>query len=342
MKLKRILAVFVIICLTLSLVACGGSGSGKTDSGNASDDKISITMGIEGGDDLPDAIMGLKFKELIEEKSNGRITVSWYGNGQLGGDDELLQQVMNGSINAALISTSTFSDYSEELDVLQLPFLFKDYETEKKALESSEAQALYKDLEELNLKILAVTEIGMRNFANNTKPIEKLSDLKGIKMRIVPSTLVARAAELVGMTVTPMSYSEIYTGLQQNIIDGEEINLISINLERHYEVLKYVSLINFYTFPSALTFNLDFYNGLSDEDKALFDECKEEAFNYSIAQTEQKEEDSLQVISNAGLQLNEISEEAKAEFKTAVQPMYDEYAAKSENMAAFIKMAQGL
>lgn len=340
MKLKTTLSVLLIVCLAFSLVACGGSSSNTGDT--SSDDQITITMGIEGGDELPDAIMGLKFKELIEEKSDGRITVTWYGNGQLGGDDELLQQVMNGSINSALISTSTFSDYTEALDVLQLPFLFKDYEAEKTALASDEAQALYGDVEELNVKILSVTEIGMRNFANNKRPIEKMSDLKGIKMRIVPSTLVARAAELVGMTVTPMSYSEIYTGLQQKIIDGEETNLITINLERHYEVLQYVSMINFYTFPSALTFNLDFYNSLSDEDKALFDECKNEAFNYSMAQTGQKEVESLQVINDAGLKVNEISKEAKVEFQKAVESMYDEYAAKSENMAAFVKMAKGL
>jgi len=337
--LKIVLLISVCALTLFGFAACSNGEETKT---GAPGEQISITMGIEGGAGLPDAIMGQAFKDALEEKSNGRFVVDYYLNGQLGGDAELLQQTMNGSIQAAVISTSTFSDYNEALDVLQLPFLFSSYDIEKQALKSDEAKALFEELEPLNVKILAVCEIGMRNFANNVRPITRMEDLKGIKMRIVPSTLVARTAELIGMSVTPMSYGEIYTGLQQKVIDGEEINFISIAEERHYEVLKYISTLNFYTFPSALTLNLDFYNGLSEEDKVLIDECKTEAFEYAMNQTKIAEENSIEIAKNAGVEINEISEEEIDRFKAAVEPIYKEYADKSPAMAAFIEMAQNL
>lgn len=351
--MKKLFAGILTVAMLIALAGCGAvvnqpveSGEkdqdGETNGGAGSSGEIKIVMGHAGSDSLADGIMSLKFNELIEEKSNGRIVVEYHTNDTLGDEDELLQQVINGSIQASCCSTSTFSNYTSELDALQLPFLYNSYEDEAKALTSDEARALYKDLESLGVKITDCVEIGFRNFANNTRPITAMSDLKGIKMRIVPSALLKDVAAAIGMTSTPVSYSEIYSSLQSGIIDGEEINLVSIATQSHYEVLKYVSIVNFYAFTSAMTFNLNWFNSLSAEDQALIEECSAEAMEYAMAQTEQIAEDALQTCLDNNLEVNYIEGEQRQEFINAVQPVYEEYMAKSENIKAYVEMAQAL
>ncbi|MDD5833200.1 MAG: TRAP transporter substrate-binding protein [Clostridiales bacterium] len=308
----------------------------------AGGEQIRFVMGHAGNDDLTDGIMALKFNELLEERSGGRITVDYKTNSTLGEEDELVQQVMNGSIQATCVSTSTFSDYTNIMDALQLPFLYSDYETERTALKSDAAKALYKDMEDFGLKITDVCEIGLRHFANNIRPINTMEDLSGIKMRIVPSTLLTDVAAEIKMDVTPVAYGEIYSALQSKVIDGEEINLISIVSNSHDEVLKYVSLIGFYSFPSALTFNLDWYNSLSAEDQALIEECSAEAMDYAMDKCEQIDKDSLAACEERGLEINTISEEEKQRFIDACQPVYDKYCGDNENIKNYVEYVRGL
>ena len=353
---KRIISLLLCASMISTLLtACGSSnsssgtskdtsseGTQSTASNTSSDGNIVIIMGHEGNDDLADGLMSLKFNELIAEKSNGRITVDYKSNGTLGDEDELLQQVINGSIQATCVSTSTYSNYTSELDALQLPFLYKDYEIEHTALKSDAARALYADMESLGVKITDVTEIGFRHFANNKKPITCLADLSGIKMRIVSSALLTDVAKSLNMESTPVAYSEIYSALQSGVVDGEEINLISIVSNSHQEVLKYVSLIGFYSFPSALTFNLNWFNSLSAEDQALIEECSSEAMDYAMDQCEQIEADSLKTIEDAGIQVNTIGESEKQEFIDACQSVYDTYEGKSEHIKAYVDYVNSL
>lgn len=349
--MKKLFAAILALSMLLSLAGCGAVVNDPTPDGEkpgtetpvkGSDGEIVIVMGYVGDDTLADGQMSLKFNELIKEKSGGRITVEYHPNGTLGEEEELLQQVINGSIQATCISTSTFSNYTSELDALQLPFLYESYEDEATALSSDEARALYADMESLGVKITDCVEIGFRNFANNIRPITKMSDLKGIKMRIVPSELLADVAKTIGMTSTPVSYGEIYSSLQSGVIDGEEINLVSIATQSHYEVLKYISVINFYAFTSAMTFNLDWFNSLSAEDQALILECSAEAKAYATEQAAKTDAESLQTCMDNGLEVNYIEGAERQEFIDAIQPIYEEYMGKSEHIAAYVEMAQAL
>ena len=353
---RKISLILSVTMLAASLAACGGSGSTTSTTAAAapaetkaaeaaapaaSGDKITIIMGHEGNDDLPDGIMALKFNELLEERSGGRIVVDYKSNGTLGDEDELVQQVMNGSIQATPVSTSTFSNYTDIMDALQLPFLYDGYETERTALKSDAARKIYADMEEFGLVITDVVEIGLRHFANNKKPITSMADLSGIKMRIVPSVLLKDVAGAIKMESTPVAYSEIYSALQSGVIDGEEINLISIISNSHDEVLKYVSLIGFYSFPSALTFNQKWFESLSAEDQALIRECSAEAMDYAMDQCEAIEKDCLEQCKQKGLEVNEIGEAEKQEFIDACQSVYEKYCA-NEDIKAFVDYVEGL
>ena len=173
----------------------------------------------------------------ITERSNGHIVVELHGAGTLGGDTELVSQVMEGTIPLVGLSISALSQYTNLYECTQLPFLLSDYEKEKAALDSDEFAALTAEVEKtLNLKFLGSAENGMRHFATKDRQINGIDDLKGLKLRIMTSNVIQETITRLGANVTTMAYNEVYTGLQNGVIDGEEINITSAGMQKHYDL----------------------------------------------------------------------------------------------------------
>jgi TRAP-type C4-dicarboxylate transport system substrate-binding protein len=253
----------------------------------------------------------------------------------------MIQQLMDGTMKMATLGTSTFSKFTSKMEVFQLPFLITDYDKEQTAFTSPEGQVLLGSAEELGLKIVGYMENGIRHFANNKRPIKTPADLEDLKIRIVPSTMLQKSMELLGANPTPLNYGEIYTALQNKVIDGEEINITSLYAMKHYETIQYVSEIGMYPFAAVVVFNLDYWNSLSEEDQQIildgFASGTEALFdtylpNYEIV--------AKQACIDAGLEFNTI--EDKEAFRDLVQPVYDEYEAMDPDMKAFIEMMKSL
>lgn len=302
--------------------------------------EITVRMGASTQDSMPTTIAAKKFCEEIARKTDGRIVIDFYPARQLGDDTELAEQIMDGMLETAVVSTPIFSGYTPLLDSLQIPFLLGTYEKEYKALTSPEMQAIYAGLEEFNIKTLTVFENGIRHLANNVRPINKPEDLQGLKLRVVPSTLILDAVKSIGGNPTPMAYGEVYTALQNKVVDGEEINLTSIASEKHYEVVKYVSKIGFWPFPGALMINLEFFNSLSPEDQRIFQETADECLKYNHEVIAAAETRAMELIAGANGEVNEITDHAP--FVEATRHIREQYAKKDPAIAAFIDMAEDL
>lgn len=353
MKKRVSILLAMILSVSLLLTGCLGSGtqprqpaaeekapaSAPADT-NSNGDKITLKLGTSTQTSMPACAAAQRFAEEISKRTNGRITIEFYPARQLGDEAELLQQLMDGTLESALISTSTFSNYTPLLDTLQIPFLLNSYEKEYKAVNSPEMQAIFEGLEEFNVKPLSVLEYGIRHFANNVRPINTPEDVKGLKLRVVPSELILASVKAIGANPTPMAYGEVYTALQTKVIDGEEINLTSIYSEKHYEVLKHVSKIGLWPFPAVLAFNLDFYNKLSAEDQKLLADVAKECLDYNMEQFKEAEKTAEKTIVDSGATLNEVTD--LKPFIDATSSIYETYAAKDPRIAAFIKMAQNL
>ena len=306
----------------------------------AAADKVTVRMGTSTQISMPACAAAEKFCKEIARKTDGRITIEFFPARQLGDDTELAEQIMSGTLETALVSTPIFSGYTPLLDTLQVPFLLSNYEKEHKALTSPEIEAIYKGLEEFGFKTLAIYEYGIRHLANNVRPIEKPDDLKGLKLRVVPSNIILAAITAMGGNPTPMAYGEVYTALQNKVVDGEEINFTSVASEKHYEVIKYMSRVGLWPFPGALVVNTEFYNTLSPEDQKIFHETAKECLQYNMDLLAAAEAKSVELIQGAGGAINEITNTQP--FVDATRNIRDEYAKKDPRMAAFIKMAEGL
>lgn len=334
----------------LFLTACGSSSTGSSSanaasaSGSAvsSDDPATIIWGNYGSSAMPQYSADQDAAAYIQENSN--IKVDYQADGVLGGESDMMQQVMDGTIQCVTVSTSSFNTYTELFEAFQLPFLIGDYESEYKVLTSDEAKAIFDQVgEELGLKVVGIGENGMRQFANNVRPITCVADLKGMKLRIATSNMLKEVMGNLGVNPVSVPYSDVYSALQTKVVDGEEINMTSIYAMNHYEVLKYISEIGLYPFPTLLVMNLDFWNGLSaDQQEAILtgmDQGAQNLFNKYLPEYEDKASEACK---EAGVQINVIEGDARQEFVNIATKTWDEYRAKDQKISALIDMAQSL
>lgn len=332
--MQRLIVFCVTLGLTLGVCATVGGTAG------AADTPIIIKLAHGAQVTHTTHTSAAVLAELIEKKSNGRLKVEIYPARQLGGDVEIIEQVMNGTVQMSSTGTPFYGAFTPALDVLQLPFLLNSYEKEQKAVSSPEFAALAKLFEPLNMKVVQMSELGMRHFANNKLPITSLSDLGGLKLRAVPNPLILESLKALGANPTPMAYGEVYTALQTKVLDGEEINYTSIDSEKHYEVLKYVSEIGLFPFPGVIMINLDFFNSLSPDDQKVIEDCGREGMRIMFEKIREADAQALTVMAKAGIELNTITDIEP--FRAKVLHLYDDYAKKGPQYKAFIDMARAL
>ena len=356
---KRMIALAMTCILVLTFSACAGSSSqapassappsqpSQAQGGSSAaydptqGEKIVIKYATEGLVTAPQTMASLWAMDRIEEETKGRITFDRYTAGALGTGAQILQQLMDGSVEVADVSVGLYSSYIPTMQTYQLPFLITTYEKERAAIDSPEGKALLDSLEEIGVKGVSIAECGMRHFAHATKPINTVDDLKGVKIRIVPSNVLQDAMTMLGASPVPLAYGEVYSGLQNKVIDAMEINLMSMDTMKFYEVTKYFSYISLYPMPIAISYNKDFFYSLSPEDQALILKWYKESETYNFETSlPQVEGASLKVMLDAGVTTNEI-EDAEP-FKKLVVSLYDEYADLDPRNKAFIDMAMNL
>jgi len=337
---EKVVALVLCFMLTLSLAASGQQNQQTQGSDSKNISTMTLKLAHATQTTHPYHIAAVKFAELVSSKSNGRLIIEIYPSRMLGDDGEIAEQIMNGTIDMGVIAGTVLSKYTPLLDTLQLPFLLNSYDKEFKALKSNEMKEILLGLEPFNLKGLGIFEGGMRYIANNVRPINKPDDLKGIKLRVAPSNLLLENLKALGANPTPMAYGELYSGLQTKVIDGEEINLTSIYSEKHYEVLKYVSLVPLFPFPGLCAINLQKFNKLNLEDQRILEEASNEALDYIKTQLDQIDAKALQTIKEMNVQVNEIADLNPFLEKTKV--IYDTYTAKDPRIKNFVEMANNL
>lgn len=353
--MKKFLSVIIAVTVACSFAACGAqttqpttqtpqtpaaeTPAAPTDSESTA--KTVIKMATGGQDTLPSYAATLDVIKDIET-ADSNIKIEYYGARQLGDDAEILQQVMAGTIQMGGTAYSAFSTYTSLLEALTIPFLLNDYEKERAAMDTPEVQAIFDRIEaDLGIKVLVSYDSGMRHFANNIKPITSIEDLKGLKMRVVPSDLLINSFKAMGANPTSMAYGEIYTGLQNKIIDGEDINITSIYTEKHYEVLNYFTEIGIYPFATIIFANADWFNSLDVTTQQEITDGFKNGYNYVfdkyLAETEKA---GYEAMEKAGVEITKIDDITP--FKDAVKDVTEEYRQKDQLISDFIDMANNL
>ncbi len=262
------------------------------------------------------------FADLVEEKTNGTVKIEVYLDGMLGTENETIDQVHAGTLDLARINTSALSSTADEVGVFTLPYIFTSTEQKYKVLDGEIGQNIIKSLENYNMIGLEYWESGSRNFYTTEKPITCVADMKGMKIRVQESDIAIKMIEMLGAAATPMSYNEVYQGLQTGVIDGAENDFVSYYTSGHYEVAKYYTLDGHMAPPALLIMSKTVWDEMSENQQNAIREAAKEAAVWQRKAMDDYQEESRKLVEEKGCQIIEV--DAK-EFQDAVAPMYEDY-----------------
>ncbi|TLP77059.1 TRAP transporter substrate-binding protein [Maribacter sp. ACAM166] len=308
MNRKRIL--FLLI-LTTTFLSCGVDNKTRT---------IRLGHGLDVSHSVHKAMV--KMGEDLLKRSGGKLKLEIYPSQQLGTERECLELLQIGSLDMTKVSVGVLENFAPKIKVLGLPYLFRDRQHSFDVLDGPIGQMLLNEGEKYWLKGLGYYDAGSRSFYTMNKPIEKPSDLEGEKIRVMESVTAVNMVKALGGSPTPISWGELYTSLQQGVVDGAENNPPSFYLSRHYEVCKYYSLDEHTVLPDVLLIGTYVWDKLNAEEQQWLSDSVKESVKYQRILWAEAEEEALREVQKAGVI---ISRPDKSLFAEKVQSIYEDY-----------------
>lgn len=264
----------------------------------------------------------VKMGEDLLERSGGKLKLEIYPSQQLGTERECLELLQIGSLDMTKVSVGVLENFAPKMKVLGLPFLFRDRQHSFSVLDGPIGEQLLNEGEQYWLKGLGYYDAGSRSFYTMNKPIEKPEDLVGEKIRVMESATAVNMVKALGGSPTPISWGELYTSLQQGVVDGAENNPPSFYLSRHYEVCKYYSLDEHTVLPDVLLIGTYVWNKLNEQEQKWLSASVKESVKYQRVLWAEAEEEALREVQKAGV---EIIRPDKSLFAEKVKDIYEGY-----------------
>ncbi|MCR4710937.1 MAG: TRAP transporter substrate-binding protein, partial [Clostridia bacterium] len=302
-KIKAIIALAMSVAL---LAGCGSSAAPAAapaeapaaapaaaeqtaEAAPASEAEVTWIASCANTGDHP-AVQGvMKFAELIEEKSGGRMHMDVFHSAQLASDRDCIEGMQMNTIQCGIMVSSALAGFTDTFLIFDLPFLFENSEQGMKLCQSEVGESILATLDNIGIKGLGFMNYGMRNITNNVRPINAPDDLKGIKIRTMENPIHMAAFSTMGADPTPMAFGELFTALQQGTIDAQENPLSVITSSKFNEVQKYLSVTEHVYSAAPLMVSKAAYDALPDDLKAVVDEAGKEACAWELEFLAQEE-----------------------------------------------------
>lgn len=275
-------------------------------------------------EDTPNGQAALRFKEEVEEKSEGRIQINVLPAAQVGGDVEIIEQIQMGLVDIGIPPTATLGNFEPRLQILDLPFLLPDYDTMVQVLDGDVGREILDTLSEHNMHAVNFWGAGFRHMTNNDRPIEGPEDLEGIRMRTMQAPIVISTYQNFGANPTAMAFTEVYNGLQQGVVSGQENPFANIYTMRFHEVQDYLTLTNHAYHAYATVVNQDSWDSLPEDLQEIMTEAFNSGRTTSRELTLQDEETIIETIRDE-IAITELTPEAREAFVEASMPVHREY-----------------
>lgn len=271
--LKRIVAVVLSVSMLIGCAGCGASSNTESKQEGTSSKKRIIRIAHSQAETHPEHIGLLKFKEYVEEELGDKYEVQIFPNELLGSQTKAIELTQTGAIDFVLVGTPNLENFAKVYEIFSMPYLFTSEEAYHAAMnDESYMKKIYESTDDTGLRVVTWYNVGTRNFYAK-KAIKTPDDLKGLKIRVQQSPASVNMANAFGAAASPMSFGEVYTAIQQGVIDGAENNELALTSNKHGEVAKYFSYNKHQMVPDVLVANLKFLNGLSKEDRAVFEKA---------------------------------------------------------------------
>jgi tripartite ATP-independent transporter DctP family solute receptor len=262
--IKIVMAVSILL-VAFAPVFAGGGGEAVTNETKQYVAKLAHSN-VETD---PLHITAQKVKELFEQQTNNRIRVDIYSNAQLGDDQDIIPSMRSGAIEMGIVASANAQASTPSIGAIMLPYMYTGSEQAWKAFDAVQEELSTRMIREAGVRLLAIYEKGFRVLTNSKKPIVRLSDLQGLKIRVSPSEIPLETFKSWDIDPIPMAWGEVFTALQQKVIDGQENPYSTIPATKFEEVQKYVTEIHYMIYSGPLVMNERFFQSLPDDLKAI-------------------------------------------------------------------------
>ena len=279
--------------------------------------------------------------EKLSKATGGRLSVQMYASMQLGGEKEAIEQAQIGAIAFARVSVGVMGPVVDDLNVLNLPFLFRDTKHAQTVLDGTIGQELLDKVTNhptAGLVGLCWMDAGARNMYDTKKPINTIADLKGLKIRVMGNPMFVEMMNALGGNGIAMGYDQVFTALQTGVVDGAENNPPSFVFDNHFQVAKYYTLTEHLIVPEMVVFSKKTWNNLSKEDQALLVKLGKEAQAEERVLWNAYQQKALDKMKEAGIAIVPVAD--KKPFQDAVKPVWDKYGPKYAATIARIQAVQ--
>lgn len=299
------------LCLLVALTSCSNVSETKT---------IKLAHGLDINHPVHKAM--ILMAEELEKNSKGQLKLEVYPSSQLGSERQCLELLQIGSLGMTKVSAAVMENFAPDMKVFGLPFLFKNKTHRFKILDGKIGKELLNGGTKYWLKGLGYYDAGSRSFYTKEKQINSPEDLKGMKIRVMESATAMNMVKKLGGSPTPISAGELYTALQQGVVDGAENNPPTFYLSGQYEVCKYYSLDEHTAIPDVLVISTHLWNSLSEEEQEWVQMSVDASVVYQRKLWEKSENEALAAVKKAGV---EVVTPDKSKFTEKVKTMFDEY-----------------
>lgn len=324
---KRVVSLLLALGMCFGLTACGQGDGGEStadNGGSSSTETITVRIATQHPDDYPSSQAMMKLAEDLEERSGGVLQCDVYTNNALGGELDILDQARTGTVEIIYCSP-TAATMNPKINVFDLPFLFENYEQVEKVVSNEELMnEILGEFVDYGIRPMAAFENGLRVISSNKK-IESLADLKGMKMRVPQAPISIAIFNALGANATPVAFNELYSALQQGVVDGQENGYPTFTSNRYYEVQKYIAETYHMWSINELFVSDVFWQKLTPELQEIVQTACEESGVYQRNLYREMQDSSKQGALDNGV---EITYPDMTEWKETTESVYTDFYAE--------------
>lgn len=316
---KKIIVAALTVTLALAVTACGGGGS------NSGGDTVKFIVGT-GTAETSNTAKALKAMEKdIEEKSEGTVDVEVYYSETLGSESEMIEQLSMGSVNLVLPGSTLLTSYDSKFGIWDIPFLFTSYEAVDEALAGDLGDQWDSWMEEYGYHSFGIIPTGFRGLSNNKHAVHTPDDMKGLKIRVMESDAYIDTFNALGANTVTMNYSDVYSGLQQGVIDGQDNPAEFTVSSAFYEIQDYYTKLNHVMCMMPVFTSTSYYEGLTDQQRTAIDEGVSAMIANLTEDFRNNEEGFIQQMADADVEITELTDDEMQQFVDKVAPVHDSF-----------------
>ena len=312
--------------------------------GMASAQERTLKMGLNGPEGHP-AVAGMKkFAETVAAKSGGKIKVNLFLNGSLGSDQAVVSALKGGTIELAVMNSGILASEAKELAIFDFPFLFANEKESDAIVDGPVGKKMHALLEPKGLIGLSYWELGYRQITNSKRAVNKVEDLEGLKLRVIPNPINIDWVKALNANPTPMPFPEVYGGLEQKAIDGQENPVAVIASSKFYEVQKHIVLSNHQYNPQSVIMSKKVWDSLTPAERKLIDDAADEAAKTQRAESRAAVAANLELLKKNGMTVTQLPPAEVAKLREKMKPVIAKYSANvgdatvNEMMAELAKL----